>query len=55
MVTGQMHDSKSAYYAEVRAHGCEIVGDDRAGFGPRPQYRPDGLKQALKAALERHS
>lgn len=54
MVSGKMHDSKSAYYAEVRRAGCEIVGDDRAGFGSRPEYRPQGVGQDIKRAMERH-
>ena len=54
MVSGKMHDSKSAYYAEVRRAGCEIVGNDKAGFGPRPEYRPEGVGRAIKEAMERH-
>jgi len=26
--TGKMHDSKSSYYKDVRAAGCEIMGND---------------------------
>lgn len=55
MVSGKMHDSKSAYYAEVRRAGCEIVGDDRAGYGPRYEYRPQGVAQSIKEAIERLS
>lgn len=53
-ISGKFHDSRSAYYREVRSAGCEIVGDDKAGFGKRPEYRADGLRQALKQSLERH-
>lgn len=52
MVSGKFHDSKSAYYAEVRRAGCEIVGDDRAGFGKRPEYVAKGVGQAIKRAIE---
>lgn len=54
MVSGKVHDSRSAYYREVRQAGCEIVGDDRAGFGPRPEYRPEGVAQSIKRALAQH-
>lgn len=52
MVSGKFHDSKSAYYREVRAAGCEIVGEDRAGFGKRPEYKPQGVAQSIKRAIE---
>lgn len=55
MVSGKMHDSRSAYYAEVRSAGCEIVGNDAGGYGKRPDAAPPGLKKALREALERHS
>lgn len=53
MVDGRTYDSKSAYYASVRRAGCEIVGDDRAGYGPRPEYRPQGVGRSIKEAIER--
>lgn len=53
MITGQMHDSKRAYYGEVRAHGCEIVGDDKAPFDNRPtEYKPQGVGESIKQAIE---
>lgn len=52
MVSGKVHDSRSAYYREVRQAGCEIVGDDRGGFGKRPEYRPEGVAQSIKRAIE---
>lgn len=52
MVSGKVHDSRSNYYREVRQAGCEIVGDDRAGFGPRPEYRPQGVGESIKRAIE---
>jgi hypothetical protein len=33
MADGQMYDGRSAYYDSVKRAGCEIVGDDRDGFG----------------------
>jgi hypothetical protein len=54
MVSGKIHDSRSAYYREVRQAGCEIVGNDRAGFGPRPQARSEGVAQSIKRALAQH-
>ena len=40
---------------EVRSAGCEIVGDDRAGYGPRYEYRPEGVGRAIKDAIEKLS
>lgn len=54
MVSGKVHDSRSAYYREVRQAGCEIVGDDRSGFGPRPEARSEGVAQSIKRALAQH-
>jgi len=55
MVSGKLHDSRSTYYREVRSAGCEIVGDDRAGYGPRYEYRPEGVGRAIKDAIEKLS
>jgi hypothetical protein len=52
MADGKVYDSKSAYYASVRRAGCEIVGDDRGGFGPRPEYRPQNIGQDIKRSIE---
>lgn len=52
MADGKIYDSKSAYYGSVRRAGCEIVGDDIAGFGPRPEYRPQGVGQDIKRSIE---
>jgi hypothetical protein len=51
MVSGQMFDSRSAYYREVRQAGCEIVGDDRAGFGKPPGYQAGDLAGDIKATI----
>ena len=52
MADGRLYDSRSAYYASVRAHGCEIVGDDRAGFGPDRPYRPEGVGRDIQRTLQ---
>lgn len=55
MADGKVYDSKSGYYASVRRADCEIVGNDRAGYGPRPEYRPQGVAQSIKTAIEKLS
>lgn len=53
MVDGKVHDSKRAYAADVRAAGCEIVGNDIAPFQPGPrEYVPQGVGQDVKDAIE---
>src|SRR5579862_7163068 len=49
---GRIYDSRSAYYASLRAGGAEIVGNDRAAFERRPDCRPAGVAQSLKQAIE---
>lgn len=46
MADGKMYDGRSAYYASVRRAGCEIVGDDRSGFG-----RPKSVEQLLPSNI----
>ncbi len=52
MADGRMYDSKSAYYASVRAAGCEIVGNDRDGFGSPPGYDLGGIEDSIKQTIE---
>ena len=52
MADGRLYDSRSAYYASLRAHGCEIVGDDRAALERRPTPAPDGVGRDVKHAIE---
>lgn len=52
MADGQVYDSRSAYYRSVRQAGCEIVGDDRGGYGKRPEYRPEGVGQSIQRSIE---
>jgi hypothetical protein len=51
MASGRMFDSKSAYYADVKAAGCEIVGDDAGGFSGTPGYKGEGVEQEIKTAI----
>ena len=55
MADGKMYDSRSGYDASVRRAGCEIVGDDRAGFG-RPRTTdaliPPNIGADLRRAIE---
>lgn len=52
MVDGKVYDSKSAYYGSVRRAGCEIVGNERAPFERRPEYRSEGLGADISRAYE---
>jgi hypothetical protein len=52
MADGQIYDSRSAYYASVKRAGCEVVGDDRDGFGSTPGYQGEGVEQAIKDSIE---
>lgn len=58
-VDGRKYDSKSAYYAAVKAAGCEIAGSDSslatAHEKPAAVKTPDGLKDTLKQAFDQHS
>jgi len=49
---GRLYDSRSAYYASLRAGGAEIVGNDRAPFERRPPFAPQGVAQSVKQAIE---
>lgn len=35
---GKLYDSKSSYYASIKAAGCEIVGNDTSAIRDRPTY-----------------
>ena len=52
MADGQIYDSRSRYYASLRALGCEIVGDDRAAFERRPDYRPEGVGRDIQRTIQ---
>lgn len=52
MADGRMYDSKSAYYADLKARGCEIVGNDKAPFDRRPTFEPQGVERDVKTAIE---
>jgi hypothetical protein len=52
---GRMYDSKSAYYASVKRSGSEIVGNDTSIFRERQEYRPEGVEQSIKQAIQQLS
>ncbi len=52
MADGRIYESRSAYYASVRAAGCEIVGDERKPFGRRAGFEPGPAGADIKAAIE---
>lgn len=55
MANGRMYDSKSAYYADLKARGCEIVGNERHQFDKRPEFTPHGsVERDIKRALAQH-
>ncbi len=52
MADGRTYDSRSAYYASVRAAGCEIAGDERAPFDRRRAFEPGRAGGDIKTAIE---
>ncbi len=52
MADGRVYDSRSAYYASVRAAGCDIAGDARAAFERRRDFDPGRAAQDIKMAIE---
>ncbi|MCA3704258.1 MAG: hypothetical protein INF12_14645 [Methylobacterium sp.] len=50
---GKRYSSKRAYYAAVRAAGCEIVGNENLASVERNRPRIDGPGVELKRAFER--
>lgn len=58
-VNGKRYDSKSAYYAAVKASGNEIVGNDSSFKAATEKTvevtAPKGLKDDLKSAWEQHT
>jgi hypothetical protein len=52
MADGRLYDSRSAYYASVRAAGCEIVGDERGACEHRPEPHDLGVAADIKTAIE---
>ncbi len=52
MADGRIYESRSAYYASVRAAGCEIVGEERAAFDRRRGYEPGRAGADIKIAIE---
>jgi hypothetical protein len=52
MADGKIYESRSGYYASVRAAGCEIVGDERVPFERRSGFAPGRAGADIKAAIE---
>ena len=52
MADGRIYESRSAYYASVRAAGGEIVGDERGPFDRRGGFEPGRAAADIKIALE---
>lgn len=48
---GKMYDSRSRYYRDVRAAGCEVVGNDTV---PRQRQEMPPVRGDLKRALQQH-
>ena len=51
MADGRVYDSKSAHVRAAKAAGCEVIGNERQG-SPARDYRPDGVGQDIKRAIE---
>jgi hypothetical protein len=50
---GKIYDSKSNYYAAVKAAGCEVVGNDPAfAEGKVPDTTPRGIEQDISDAYD---
>lgn len=49
---GRRYSSKRAYYAAVRANGCEIVGNENLSQVERNRPRLEGPGTELKRVLE---
>jgi hypothetical protein len=55
MADGRLYDSRSRYEASVRRAGCQIVGEDRAGFGRRrttENLLPPNIGADVRRAIE---
>lgn len=50
--TGKIHDSKSAYYKDVKESGCVIVGNDapREAKGPKAEIDVNDIKKDINDA-----
>lgn len=54
-ITGRPYDSKSAYYAHVKANNCEIVGNDPIASRPPVHTQAGGVEQSIKDAIDQLS
>ena len=46
---GRMYDSRSRYYADIRAAGCEVIGNDTV---QRQRHEMPAVRGDLKRALQ---
>lgn len=51
MANGQLYDSRSRYYGDLKARGLEIVGNERAEVERRPELRLNAAPD-IKRAIE---
>lgn len=54
-VNGKTYDSKSRYYAAVKAAGCEIAGNDPAVSRAPVHHEPEGVEADIKQTIEQLS
>lgn len=54
MADGKTYDSRSAYYADLKARGSEIVGNDRAAFDKKPEFVSRNVEQSIKQTLAQY-
>ena len=55
MADGRMYDGRSAYYDSVKRAGCEIIGNDREGYGRRKTVDdliPKNIGRDVRDAME---
>jgi len=52
MADGQIYDSRSRYYADLKARGLEIVGDERAAVEARSVRPLAAAGPDIKRAFE---
>ena len=54
MADGKTYDSKSKYYAAVKAAGCEIVGNEPLTRPGTKSDHPDGIKEDLIDVMKKN-
>ena len=51
MATGKIHDSKSAYRAELRAHGYREIGNDQPSHRDARDYAPAEVERDIADSI----